>query len=323
MTLGDAFEYQARNARSAKVQLCSRYSSRAYSDVIVDQTQDTLVSRDVILDEHRDAAKAAISRRKAIEKLKSSSNIKSERVDEALGELETVCVPPRNPEWQGTDTSLTQAMKQEVLLSKRLIAISEHLEPSLATHSQNTQTDLLAALLSHARSSLQCEKLILKEWEILRPELRNIRKLETGVYYIANRLEGSKQVTSASRNVVAEHQSQTESDRRGPLSNARPTSSRGSISGTSQYSRDDQSIHNSPNANENVHNGGRFEGNGTKSMFVGRGTPNFGPKDLSASVPGGGTMGRRSIQSMAKGVVVADDKRQRVDVSRNLFSGVE
>lgn len=205
-------------------------------------------------------------------------------------------------------------MKQEVLLSKRLIAISEHLEPSLATHSQNTQTDLLAALLSHARSSLQCEKLILKEWEILRPELRNIRKLETGVYYIANRLEGSKQVTSASRNVVSESQSET--DRRGgPLGNARPTSSRGSISGNSQYSRDDQSIHSSPSSNENFHNGGRFEGNGTKSMFVGRGTPNFGPKDLSASVPGGGTMGRRSIQSMAKGVVVTDDKRQRVDVS--------
>lgn len=53
-------------------------------------TQDTLSGRDSIVDEHRAAAKSTISKRRAIEKMKSSASIKGDRVDEALDELDEV-----------------------------------------------------------------------------------------------------------------------------------------------------------------------------------------------------------------------------------------
>lgn len=42
------------------------------------------------MDEHRAAAKSTISKRRAIEKIKSSASIKGDRVDEALDELDEV-----------------------------------------------------------------------------------------------------------------------------------------------------------------------------------------------------------------------------------------
>lgn len=51
------------------------------------------MSRDVILDEHRNAAKAMIAKRRAIERMKGSSSIKADRVDEALEELDDVRPP--------------------------------------------------------------------------------------------------------------------------------------------------------------------------------------------------------------------------------------
>jgi hypothetical protein len=54
--------------------------------------QDTLVNRDVLLDEHRSSVKLTISKRRNIERLKSSSTIKADKVDEALDELDEVCL---------------------------------------------------------------------------------------------------------------------------------------------------------------------------------------------------------------------------------------
>lgn len=60
--------------------------------------QETLSGRDSIVDEHRAAAKATISKRRAIEKMKSSASIKGDRVDEALDELDEVrFVSPPSP----------------------------------------------------------------------------------------------------------------------------------------------------------------------------------------------------------------------------------
>jgi hypothetical protein len=67
--LGDCLGYQGLNARSAK---------------------ETLQQRTAVLEEYQAAVKTAISKRRNIERLKSSSNIRSERVDEALEELEEV-----------------------------------------------------------------------------------------------------------------------------------------------------------------------------------------------------------------------------------------
>lgn len=52
--------------------------------------QDTLVNRNVLLEEHRTAVKLTIAKRRNIERLKSSSSIKADRVDEALDELAEV-----------------------------------------------------------------------------------------------------------------------------------------------------------------------------------------------------------------------------------------
>jgi hypothetical protein len=63
-------------------------------------------------------------------------------------------------------------------------------------------------------------------------------------------------------------------------------------------------------------------GSGSKSMIVGPGAPNFSVP--SVGVGGSGVrekkdVEKRSIQSMARSVVVADDRRQKVDVSFSLL----
>lgn len=67
--LGDSLGYQGLNARSAK---------------------ETLQQRTAVLEEYQAAVKTAISKRRNIERLKASSNIKPEKVDEALEDLEEV-----------------------------------------------------------------------------------------------------------------------------------------------------------------------------------------------------------------------------------------
>lgn len=87
VTLGDALNYQAANAKSAKVTL---FPLAMWNAADVAWSQETLISRDVILSEHRSAVKATRSKRDIIERLKNSSSIKAERVDDALDELEDV-----------------------------------------------------------------------------------------------------------------------------------------------------------------------------------------------------------------------------------------
>jgi hypothetical protein len=67
--VGDSFGYQGMNARSAK---------------------ETLLQRTGVLEEYQAAVKATISKRRHIERLKASSNIRSDRVDDALEDMEEV-----------------------------------------------------------------------------------------------------------------------------------------------------------------------------------------------------------------------------------------
>lgn len=71
VVVGDTFGYQGMNARSAK---------------------EALLQRAGVLEEYQAAVKATISKRRNIERLKASSNIRPERVDEALEEMEEVMV---------------------------------------------------------------------------------------------------------------------------------------------------------------------------------------------------------------------------------------
>jgi len=67
--LSDSLGYQGLNARSAK---------------------ETLQKRTAVLEEYQAAVKSAISKRRHIERLKASTNIRPEKVDEALEDLEEV-----------------------------------------------------------------------------------------------------------------------------------------------------------------------------------------------------------------------------------------
>ena len=87
--LGDSLGYQGLNARSAK---------------------ETLQQRTAVLEEYQASVKTAISKRRNIERLKASSNIKPEKVDEALEDLEEVG-PRRSLQWS---TRLTSLIGQQV-----------------------------------------------------------------------------------------------------------------------------------------------------------------------------------------------------------------
>ncbi|KAJ3986667.1 Vps5 C terminal like-domain-containing protein [Lentinula detonsa] len=131
--LGDSLGYQGLNARSAK---------------------ETLQMRTGVLEEYQAAVKTTISKRRQIERLKASSNIRPERVDEALEEID-------------------EAEKYEEVLAKRAEGISQNLHRALETHNIHVNNDVTAALIEHARSSIMYERQLLRELEALRSDVAN------------------------------------------------------------------------------------------------------------------------------------------------------
>ncbi|KAJ7639072.1 Vps5 C terminal like-domain-containing protein [Roridomyces roridus] len=129
--LGDSLGYQGMNARSAK---------------------ETLLMRTGVLEEYQAAVKTTISKRRQIERLKASSNIRPERVDEALEDME-------------------EANKYEQVLARRAEGISQNLHQALATHNKYANDDITAALIEHARSSIMYERQLLRELEALRTDV--------------------------------------------------------------------------------------------------------------------------------------------------------
>lgn len=78
--LGDSLGYQGLNSRAAK---------------------ETLQQRTGVLEEYQQAVKSAISKRRNIERLKASGNIRPERVDEALEEMEEVAFVLKRIRYKG------------------------------------------------------------------------------------------------------------------------------------------------------------------------------------------------------------------------------
>ncbi|ESK94491.1 vacuolar protein sorting-associated protein vps17 [Moniliophthora roreri MCA 2997] len=138
--LGDSLGYQGMNARSAK---------------------ETLQMRTGVLEEYQAAVKTTISKRRQIERLKASSNIRPERVDEALEEIE-------------------EASKYEQVLARRAEGISQNLHRALEVHNRYANDDITTALIEHARSSIMYERQLLRELESLRVDVNNAdKKVET------------------------------------------------------------------------------------------------------------------------------------------------
>ncbi|RDB20126.1 Vacuolar protein sorting-associated protein 17 [Hypsizygus marmoreus] len=136
VVVGDSLGYQGMNARSAK---------------------ETLLMRTGVLEEYQTAVKTTISKRRQIERLKASSNIRPDRVDEALEEME-------------------EANKYEQMLAKRAEGISQNLHQALKTHNRYANDDITTALIEHARSSIMYERQLLRELEALRGDVSNAAK---------------------------------------------------------------------------------------------------------------------------------------------------
>ncbi|GAA6003559.1 hypothetical protein JCM10207_000389 [Rhodosporidiobolus poonsookiae] len=253
VTMGDAFVYQSANAKSAK---------------------DTLSGRDAVVEEHRQAVKSTITKRRTIEKLRSAASLKPDKVNEALEELD-------------------EAQRYEETLGRRLMGISTNLQPSLTRHSVDAHSDLLSSLLEHARTNLIYEKQRLKEFEMLRPEMRNIRKPDAGVIYH----------TTPSGATMARTASGTSATSVGSRIAGGPLGGQGSSPASSPTQT---------------------------RTFVGRGGPSFAPPStpaspassyssdpLRASAPDLGSMAqrtqKRTVRSMASSVHVEGDRRQRPD----------
>ncbi|KAH9977635.1 hypothetical protein BGW80DRAFT_1283403 [Lactifluus volemus] len=129
--LSDSLGYQGLNARSAK---------------------ETLQQRTAVLEEYQAAVKSAISKRRNIERLKASTNIRPEKVDEALEDLE-------------------EANKYEQILVRRADGISQNLHRALQNHWRLVTDDITTALIEYTRSSIMYERQLLRELESLRPDV--------------------------------------------------------------------------------------------------------------------------------------------------------
>ncbi|TRM68151.1 Vps5 C terminal like-domain-containing protein [Schizophyllum amplum] len=136
VVIGDSLGYQGMNARSAK---------------------ETLQMRTGVLEEYQAAVKTTISKRRQIERLKASSNIRPEKVDDALEDME-------------------EANKYEQVLARRAEGISQNLHRALETHNHYANDDITTALIEHARSSIMYERQLLRELESLRADVDNADK---------------------------------------------------------------------------------------------------------------------------------------------------
>ncbi|KAL5636608.1 hypothetical protein ACGC1H_000533 [Rhizoctonia solani] len=129
--IGDALGYQGLNAKAAK---------------------ETLAQRTQVLEDYQSAVKSTISKRRQIERLKQSSNIRPEKVDEALEDLEA-------------------AHQVEQLFQRRVEGISENLHGALRVHARHTHEDIASMLIEHARANVHYEKARLRELEALKGDI--------------------------------------------------------------------------------------------------------------------------------------------------------
>ncbi|GAA5844375.1 hypothetical protein JCM11251_007590 [Rhodosporidiobolus azoricus] len=265
VTLGDVLVYQSANARSAK---------------------ETLSGRDQVVEDHRQAVKSTISRRRNIEKLRSASSLKPDKVNEALEELD-------------------EAQRYEETLGRRLMGISTNLQPSLTRHSVDAHADLLASLLEHARTNLIYEKQRLKEYELLRPEMRAIRKPDAGVIYHTTP-SGAAMARTASGTSAVSASSRGGGGGFGPLGGAGGGGGGGSGSPAASPT---------PNRTFPVRPGAPVP-----APAFSPSAPPGDPLGLGAGRGGGPDLGsmaqktqKRTVRSMASSVHVEGDRRQKVD----------
>lgn len=107
------------------------------------------------MEEYTNASRTAINKKRQIEKLKSSNNIKPERADEALEDFQ-------------------DAQKHEAVLKSKLDAVSEKLRPSLMRHMKEMNADMFNAMTLHARTGLAFQQQALKDLQNLKNDIGQI-----------------------------------------------------------------------------------------------------------------------------------------------------
>ncbi|GBB85550.1 hypothetical protein RclHR1_12040002 [Rhizophagus clarus] len=140
--LGDFFSYYAINSHVVK---------------------ETLANRLRIISEHDDAVKNTISKRRYIERLKSSTNIKSDKVNEALEDLD-------------------YAKSYEQNLDARVKNVTKNLHTELKIYEENRAQDFFNAVKDYVKKQILFEKQQLNEWENLKPDIKAITKRNMHIY---------------------------------------------------------------------------------------------------------------------------------------------
>ncbi|PKK69718.1 hypothetical protein RhiirC2_850491 [Rhizophagus irregularis] len=159
-TLGDFFSYYAIN-----------------SHVV----QETLANRLRIISEHDDAVKTTISKRRYIERLKSSTNIKSDKVNEALEDLD-------------------YATSYEQNLDARVKNVTKNLHTELKIYEENRAQDFFSAVKEYVKKQILFEKQQLNEWENLRPDIKAITKRNMHIYAFGDEKLDAKSVAEKLNN---------------------------------------------------------------------------------------------------------------------------
>ncbi|TIC43570.1 hypothetical protein E3Q08_02282 [Wallemia mellicola] len=134
ITVYDGFNYHASNARAVK---------------------DTLQQRTQLLEEYQLAVKASISKRRTLEKMKGSSSLKPEKVDEMLADLQI-------------------ANGYEKHLAGKVEGMSRNLHMSLEKHSVSTKNDIHQLLMENARMNVLCSSQSITELESVASVIENI-----------------------------------------------------------------------------------------------------------------------------------------------------
>jgi len=139
-----------------------------------------LANRLRIISEHDDAVKTTISKRRYIERLKSSTNIKSDKVDEALEDLE-------------------YAKSYEQNLDARAKRVTNNLHTELKIYEENRAQDFFNAIKEYVKKQIVFEKQQLKEWENLRPDIKAITKRNMHIHAFGDEKLDAKAVAERLR----------------------------------------------------------------------------------------------------------------------------
>jgi len=133
-TLSDPFQYHSSDAFIVK---------------------ETLTNRHILLRELIQAQATSTSRMNAANRLKASSSVKRDKVDEAI-------------------TALDEAKEQETYLLQKTRAVTDNLVQEKRKWFARTSSDLRSAIREYAIREIEAERRTLATLEQVRPDVRNV-----------------------------------------------------------------------------------------------------------------------------------------------------